>query len=238
MPFGMGFGGLGGGMDPFASFFNQFANMGMGQDMAANQPGVSYNYSSSYSSTGPNGVTYEQTSSTRRGPGGVRLCTSLPQLCAASHGVGSVMHHTTCDSSGLKSPAAHEPCLPAFHTILFETAAAAGTRLQISESRSTLRDGRTGEERMRLTRGLGDRQRTLERSRRGRDLPQETHEELQGMSSGAEAQNFDQEWQQAARANSGLPYGSTAFGQQQQQQQQQHESRQRLPRGRHGNDIE
>lgn len=87
MPFGMGFGG---DMDPFASFFNHFnqlANSGMGQgfgqSFGSSQQGTCYSYSSTYSSsTGPNGVVYEQSSSTRRGPGGVRSDNVLTPSCA------------------------------------------------------------------------------------------------------------------------------------------------------------
>lgn len=38
--------------------------------------------------------------------------------------------------------------------------------LQIMEESHSVRDGRTGEEKMKLTRGLGERQRTLEQQRR------------------------------------------------------------------------
>ena len=72
MPFGDlgGFGGFGGfGRDPFASMFNMDMN---------NMGGNSYCYSSTYSSSsGPDGMIYESSKSTRRGPGGVR-CPFTP----------------------------------------------------------------------------------------------------------------------------------------------------------------
>ena len=77
------------------------------------------------------------------------------------------------------------------------------------ESQSTHRDGRTGEERMRITRGLRDRQRTLERSRHsgGRE---DRRESLQGIKDAEDAHAFDQEWQAAAAR--GLPQGGAHFG--------------------------
>lgn len=102
--------------------------------------------------------------------------------------------------------------------------------MQISESRSTVRDGRTGEERMKLTRGLGGRQRTLERSRRGRDAPEETREELHGINTGEDAQAFDREWQQAARASGTLQHGSGAA----RSQQERRRRPQGLPWSGHG----
>jgi hypothetical protein len=51
-----------------------------------------------------------------------------------------------------------------------------GACMQVMESTHSVRDGRTGEERMRLTRGLGDRQRTMERARRhGRETVRNEH---------------------------------------------------------------
>jgi hypothetical protein len=48
--------------------------------------------------------------------------------------------------------------------------------LQIMEESHTVRDGRTGEEKMKLTRGLGERQRTLEQQRRhGEDIHRTEH---------------------------------------------------------------
>lgn len=70
-----------------------------------------------------------------------------------------------------------------------------------------MRDGRSGEEHMRLTRGLGDRQRTLERRRRnGGD--EERSETLRGIEHGPQAQRFDQQWQEAAQQGFGGGGGS------------------------------
>ena len=81
--------------------------------------------------------------------------------------------------------------------------------VQVMESHSSMRDGRSGEERMRIERGLGDRQRTLERARRG-GAPEERNEVLKGLNSAEEAAAFDQEWQQAAER--GLPNVGMGWG--------------------------
>jgi Myelodysplasia-myeloid leukemia factor 1-interacting protein len=65
------------------------------------------------------------------------------------------------------------------------------------EEQHTVSDGRTGAERMTLTRGLGDRQRTLERARRAGG-PEQQHESLRGIQGPEAAQHFDREWQAAA----------------------------------------
>lgn len=75
--------------------------------------------------------------------------------------------------------------------------------LQVSESKHTVRDGRSGEEKMRLSRGLGERKRTLEQARRnGQEVHRNVH--LNGFARPEDAENFDSEWQRAATA---LPGG-------------------------------
>ena len=85
-PNGQQLGAFGG--DPFAGFFGGMGMPGMGgllggmmtpsfPDMAAGGArgggGTSYSYSSTYSSSsGPGGVTYEESRTSRRGPNGVR----------------------------------------------------------------------------------------------------------------------------------------------------------------------
>lgn len=60
-----------------------------------------------------------------------------------------------------------------------------------------VRDGRRGEERMSLARGLGERKRTLEQARRhGRDVHRNVH--LEGFARPEDAEHFDDEWQRAA----------------------------------------
>jgi hypothetical protein len=60
--------------DPFAGFFGSMGFPSM-RDMMSMPPtggnGTYYSYSSSYSSSGPNGTVYEETKSHRTGPGGV-----------------------------------------------------------------------------------------------------------------------------------------------------------------------
>eukprot|EP00892_Ulva_mutabilis_P001124 jgi/Ulvmu1/11011/UM007_0191.1 len=69
----------------------------------------------------------------------------------------------------------------------------------VSESQHTVRDGRTGEEKMRLSRGLGDRKRTLEQARRhGREVHRDVR--LEGFQRPEDAEHFDTEWQRAAAA--------------------------------------
>jgi len=70
------------------------------------------------------------------------------------------------------------------------------------EQQRTVRDGRSGEERMTLTRGVGERQRTLERVR-CRDGQQTQEERLRGIESAEDATRFDEEWRQHAAR--GLP---------------------------------
>lgn len=57
---------------------------------------------------------------------------------------------------------------------------------------------------MRITRGLGDRQRTLERTRT-RDGNEQSSEELKGIASPDDAEAFDAEWQRTAASQ--LPPG-------------------------------
>lgn len=59
-----------------------------------------------------------------------------------------------------------------------------------------MRDGRTGEEQMQLTRGLHDKRRTLERKRRN-EGKEERNEVLHGIKP-EEAQAFDKQWQETA----------------------------------------
>jgi hypothetical protein len=90
-PFG-GF-GMGMGLDPFSSMLGMhMGDMGMGSMrnmMEGMGNGASYSYSSSYSSaSGPNGMIYEKSSSTRRGPNGVCIL-----CCCSSHACTGLEHH-------------------------------------------------------------------------------------------------------------------------------------------------
>jgi hypothetical protein len=91
------------------------------------------------------------------------------------------------------------------------------------ESQSTVRDGRKGEERMRITRGLGERQRMLERTRL-RDGREERNEALQGIASPTDAKAFDEEWQATAAKH--LPPGGVVAsrGDRQSRRQQQRQA--------------
>eukprot|EP00195_Chlamydomonas_chlamydogama_P012264 CAMPEP_0202902362 /NCGR_PEP_ID=MMETSP1392-20130828/16808_1 /ASSEMBLY_ACC=CAM_ASM_000868 /TAXON_ID=225041 /ORGANISM="Chlamydomonas chlamydogama, Strain SAG 11-48b" /LENGTH=296 /DNA_ID=CAMNT_0049589115 /DNA_START=171 /DNA_END=1062 /DNA_ORIENTATION=+ len=135
--------------------------MGGFPDLSAmtNVPGgASYCFtSSSYTAAGPNGVSYQKTTTSRRGPGGVH------------------------------------------------------------ETQSTVRDGRTGTQAIRISRGLGDKERTITRMRdaNGREMH---HDDLKGIQHD-EADRFDQHWRETAEQQ--LLGGPRMLGQGSGYQQQQ-----------------
>lgn len=78
----------------------------------------------------------------------------------------------------------------------------------VRETQKTIRDSRSGKEEISISRGIGDRERTITR-RRNATGREERIDTLQNMTS-EEATGFDQEWMQQAEVN--LPTPGGAFG--------------------------
>jgi len=78
----------------------------------------------------------------------------------------------------------------------------------VRETQSTVRDGQNGKEEILISRGLGDRERTITR-RRHASGQEERVDTLQNIAS-EEAVNFEQEWMQQAQTN--LPNWGGGFG--------------------------
>lgn len=94
----------------------------------------------------------------------------------------------------------------------------------VRETQRVVRDGRTGQEEITISRGIGEKERTITRARDAAGQ-ERRHDLLRGIDA-AEADRFDAEWMRAAERNlggfgaPGLALGGGGIGRQQRQQQQ------------------